>query len=250
MSGTGTIMVSDGYMKTVGGLKISNGGIEVLNGKVVMNSSGTYIGSETSITGDLTIEGTVKNSGLLSMCGNFQLLVPLSITGSMVTIGVTSMGSLGAINGILSIMGNVIMSGLTVISGTNNVIGSMTVTPVGVIINGIVGLTGMIHTTGGLPAMSSSTVLEVVGGSMMGLPIPHVSLMANPLALLALGILGIGTVLVAVRGVYIAIKERRTLALKTRIIGGRLENIINKIDKRLKQLGDAINRIPGKLRRG
>ena len=247
MSGTGTITVSDGYMKTVGNLKISNGVIEVLNGKIVMTSSGTIIGSETSITGGLAVAGTVTNSGLVTMNGNFQLLVPLSITGSMITMGITSMGNLGAINGIMTITGNVIMSGLTIISGNNNVVGSMTVTPTGVAINGLVGLTGLVHTTGGLPAMSSSTVLEVTSGSIMGLPILHVALMANPLALLALGILGIGSVWVVFKGIYMGIKERETVVPRIRRSGESLRNAGSRIRNAAKRFSSEIGK---RIKRG
>ncbi|MGQ9720934.1 MAG: hypothetical protein ACUVXA_06375 [Candidatus Jordarchaeum sp.] len=247
MKGTGTIVVSDGSMQTVGNMKISNGVITVLNGKIVMDSSGTYIGSETSITGDLVVAGTVTNSGLISMSGNFQILTPLIITGSMVTMGITSMGNLGAINGIVVITGTTIMSGATVISGDNNVIGSMTVTPLGVAINGIAGLTGVVHNTGGLPAMSASTVLEVYGGSMMGLPIPQVALMANPMALLALGILGFGTVMVAIRGVYYGIKERRTLIPKMRRTGEVLRNSGGRLGEAVKRFSSEVGK---RIKRG
>ncbi|MBS7268034.1 MAG: hypothetical protein KIH10_04285 [Candidatus Freyarchaeota archaeon] len=241
MKGTGTIVVSNGYMQTVGKMKISNGVIEVLDGKIVMDSTGTYIGSATSITGDLNVAGTIVNSGLVSMSGNFQILTPLSITGSMVTVGVTSMGNLGAINGILVITGNVVMSGATVISGDNNVIGSMTITPLGVSINGIVGLTGIVHTTGGLPTMSPSTSLEVYGGSMMGIPLPHVALISDPLTLLALGILGIGSVYVVIRTVYMGVKERRTLVPRIRSIGHALRDSG-------RRLSDSARRISRRIR--
>jgi len=247
MRGTGTIVVSDGFIQTVGSMKISNGVIEVLNGKIVMDASGTRIGSATSITGNLNVAGTIINSGLVSMSGDFQILAPLSISGSMVTVGVTSMGNLGAINGVLVITGNIVMSGVTVISGDNNVIGSMTITPFGVSINGIVGLTGIVHTTGGLPTMSSSTVLEIYGGSMMGVPLPHTALMADPLALLALGILGFGTIYVVFRSVYYGIKERRTLVPRIRRTGVTLRNSGNRIRRVLRTFSSGIQR---RIRRG
>jgi hypothetical protein len=243
MRGTGTIVVSDGSMQTVGNMKITNGVILVLNGRIVMDSTGTHIGSATSITGDLNVAGTIVNSGLVSMSGNFQILTPLSITGSMVTVGVTSMGNLGAINGVLVITGNVVMSGATMISGDNNVIGSMTITPLGVSINGIVGLTGIVHTTGGLPTMSSSTALEIYGGSMMGIPLPHTALMADPLALLALGILGFGTIYVVFRSVYYGIKERRTLVPRIRRTGETLRNAGNRVRWALKTFSSEIERM-------
>ncbi|MHA1579442.1 MAG: hypothetical protein ACTSUQ_07430, partial [Candidatus Freyarchaeota archaeon] len=242
MKGTGTIVVSDGYMRMNGNLRIRGGTVEVLDGSVVMSPTGTSIGSETSITGTLTISGTVINSGLVKMSGDFQILVPLTVNGLMLTTGVTSMGSMGAINGILSITGNVAMSGGTIISGDNNVAGTMTVTPGGIVINGIVGLTGVIHTVGGMPAMSSSTVLELASASMMGLPVPHVSLLASPWMLFSLAVLGFGTVWVVARSVYLGIRERKTLVENIGRAGEALRN-------QGRRLREAVGRIPGEVRR-
>lgn len=226
MTGTGIITVSNGYMQTVGNMSILNGTVTV-SGKIVMDSSGTYIGSETSITGDsIAVTGTVTNAGSVKMTGTFMLLVPMSMTGVMVTSGITAMGGLGTITGVMNIMGNIIMSGMTVISGDNNIMGSMMVTPFGVAIYGVVGLTGVVYTSS-MPSIGPTTILELLSGSMMGLPLPHVSILMNPLALVALGILGLGTVYVVSRTVYLGIKERRTLAQRARTYGREVGRIIS-----------------------
>nr|MDO8082197.1 hypothetical protein [Candidatus Freyarchaeota archaeon] len=114
MMGTGTIVVSDGFMQTVGSMNIINGTVTV-SGKIVMDSSGTHIGSTTSITGDtITVNGIVTNAGSVKMTGTFVLMIPMSMTGVMVTNGITAMGGLGTINGIMNVMGNIMMSGMTV----------------------------------------------------------------------------------------------------------------------------------------
>nr|MDO8082046.1 hypothetical protein [Candidatus Freyarchaeota archaeon] len=114
MMGTGTITVSDGFMQTVGNMQITDATITV-HGKIVMDSSGTHIGSTTSITGDtITVNGIVTNAGSVKMTGTFVLMIPMSMTGVMVTNGITAMGGLGTINGIMNVMGNIMMSGMTV----------------------------------------------------------------------------------------------------------------------------------------
>ncbi|MEM3585917.1 MAG: hypothetical protein QXO71_01230, partial [Candidatus Jordarchaeaceae archaeon] len=232
MTGTGTITVSDGYMQTVGNMKITNATITV-SGKIVMDSSGTHIGSTTSITGDsITVTGMVTNAGSVKMTGTFVLLVPLSMTGMMLTNGITAMGGLGTITGAMNIMGNIMMSGVTVISGDNNIMGTMTVTPYGVSIYGMVGLTGIVYTSS-MPNIGSSTVLELLSGSIMGMSIPHMSIMMNPLALVALGVLGLGTVYVVGRIVYFGIKERRTLVQLVRIYGREIGRSISGRVRRL-----------------
>nr|MDO8079405.1 hypothetical protein [Candidatus Freyarchaeota archaeon] len=223
MTGTGNIMVSEGYMQIIGDTRISNGEISVQNGDVVMNSSGTYIGSATSITGDIAVSSIVTNSGFLKMSGIFTFLIPMSMSGLMVTAGVNGMGGLGTINGIMTVTGNIIMSGLTTIIGDNNIIGSMTVTPAGVWVNGLVGLMGVVQTSN-TPAISYETILEINSGSLMGLPIPHISVLVDPATLLVLGVLGIGTVYVVIRTVYSGIKERRTLGARIRAVGEKLRN--------------------------
>ena len=228
MTGTGTITVSDGYMQTVGSMQINNAIIKV-QGKIVMDSFGTRIGSTTSITGDaVSVNGIVTNAGSVKMTGTFLLMVPLSITGLMVTNGITAMGSLGAINGVMNVMGNIIMSGMTVISGDNNIMGSMTVMPSGVTIYGLVGLTGVVYTSN-MPSIGPTTILELLSGSMIGLPIPHMSILMNPLALVALGILGMGTVYVVGRIVYFGIKERRTLIQLVRIYGREIGRSVKRL---------------------
>ncbi|MEM3594149.1 MAG: hypothetical protein QXS27_05445, partial [Candidatus Jordarchaeaceae archaeon] len=218
MSGSGTITVSDGYMQTVGNMKITNAVINV-SGKIVMDSLGTRIGSTTSITGDsIVVTGMVTNAGSVKMSGTFVLLVPLSMTGVMLTNGITAMGGLGSITGLMNIMGSLVMSGMTVISGENNIMGTMTVSPYGVSIYGVVGLTGIVYTSS-MPSIGPSTILELISGSIMGMSIPHMSIMMNPPALVALGILGFGTVYVVGRLIYFGIKERRTLVQLARIYG-------------------------------
>ncbi|WXG41136.1 MAG: hypothetical protein WED07_10255 [Candidatus Freyarchaeum deiterrae] len=198
MRGTGnvTIGISDGYLQT--------------DGSMIMNNGSITSGSPTVINGDLTLSGTVVNSGLVTMSGTFQLMIPLSITGAMTTIGVTSMGSLGTINGILTTMGNIILSGQTLISGVNNVIGSVTISSSGLAINGVVGLTGLVSTSN-TPMISSSTILQIPSGSLMGLPISNISIQYSPLGLVALGIMAIGTIFVVARGIYIGYQDRRML---------------------------------------
>ena len=232
MMGTGTISVSEGFMQTVGGMDITNGVVKV-SGKIVMSPSGTYIGSTTSITGDaIAVNGVVTNEGSVKMTGTFTLLIPLSMNGVMVTNGITSMGSLGTINGLMNVMGNIVMSGVTVISGDNNIMGSMTVTPSGVTIYGMVGLTGVVYTSS-MPSIGPTTILELLSGSMMGLPIPHMSILMDPLALVALGILGIGSVYVVSRIVYFGIKERRTLIQLVRIYSVEIGRSISRGVKKL-----------------
>ncbi|MEM2145333.1 MAG: hypothetical protein QW279_08225, partial [Candidatus Jordarchaeaceae archaeon] len=197
MTGTGTINIPYGYMQTLGSMRISNGEIRS--------------GSPLIITGEnIDISGMVTNVGSVTLSGMFLLAVPMSIAGKMVTLGVTSMGGLGTINGIISVTGNIMMSGLTMINGENNIIGSMTVTPLGVFVNGLVGLMGIVQTSG-MPDMSFTTILETVSSSVSGLSVPHVFLLANPYMLVAIGILGIGTIWVIVRSLYYGIKYRQTL---------------------------------------
>jgi hypothetical protein len=150
------------------------------------------------------------------------------MTGVMVTNGLTTMGSLGTINGIMNVMGNIMMSGVTTISGDTNIMGSMTVMPSGVTIYGLVGLAGLVYTSN-MPSIGPTTVLELLSGSMMGLPLPHVSILMNPLALVALGILGLGTVYVVGRVVYFGIKERRTLIQLVRIYGREMGRSVKRL---------------------
>ncbi len=215
MTGTGTIDIPDGYMQTFGSMRISNGEISS--------------GSPWSITGEsLSISGTVVSAGSVMLSGTFLLTVPMGITGSMVTMGINGMGGLGTISGVMTVRGDIVMSGLTMISGDNNILGSMTVTPVGVFVSGVVGLMGIVQTSN-TPAIGSSTILEMNSASLMGLPIPHVSILANPLVLVALGILGIGAVWVVVRSVYYGIKYRRTWPQRVRetvkSLGRRLSGV-------------------------
>jgi hypothetical protein len=212
MTGAGTISVSaGGYLQTVGDTRISNGGLSVQNGDMIMNSSGTYIGTDTLITGDLAMSGNVVNSGALTMSGTFTLLIPMSMTGSIVTIGISSMGSLGAITGVLNVLGNIVMSGPTVIIGVNNILGSMTVTSSGASIIGVSGLTGAVFTSS-TPTIMDQSILEIPSGSLMGLSVSNIGILYSPLALLALGIMAIGSIFVLVRTIYIGYQDRRMLA--------------------------------------
>ncbi|WXG39415.1 MAG: hypothetical protein WED07_01045 [Candidatus Freyarchaeum deiterrae] len=210
MSGTGTIKVSNGYMQTIGTMTLTNGVVTV-DGEIDMSPTGTTIHSNTSITSDqIDVSGTVTNAGRVTMNGNFKLTIPMSITGIMATDGIMSMGGLGTINGVMTITGNTVMSGVTMINGGTNIMGSMIVSPAAAVINGGVILTGTLYTSN-TPSISSSTILEMNSASLSGIPVPHMSLIVNPLALVALGIMAIGTIFVVARGIYIGYQDRRML---------------------------------------
>jgi hypothetical protein len=223
MSGTGTITVSNGYMQTIGSMTLTNGVITE-SGTITMSPSGTTIDSITTITSSrIDASGTVTNAGTVTMSGNFQLLMPMSMTGAIVTSGTAVMGSLGTVNGVMTIFGSAIMTGPTQISGVTNIMGSMSVTASEALINGGVSLTGSII-TGSTPTLGSSTVITINSGSLNGLSVPSiampgntiVSILTNPLILVSIGILGVGTVYVVARSIYIGIKERQTLGQRIR----------------------------------
>ncbi len=183
----------DGTMETNGSMTITNGEINIPDGHMVMNPTGSFITGNTimvtgdqivslgttEVTGDITIQGDIGISGYNYMQGNVyvaQLILDgvmatngdMSITGGAISITnghmvmnetgsyITSTGNTITVTGIVSFNGDATITGDIELSGYNYMEGNVNV--------GQLGLDGVMVTDGDMSITSGE--ISILSGSM------------------------------------------------------------------------------------